>query len=138
MRIDPPSSMSGRGGAGDCDERIDTDVHCDAKAFAGGVEEIAFEFVGGSVGHGVHERVQLAVPLFQGGEEAVDFIVFAYVAHVGFGAGQRENEIFGFLLQTLVLVGDGELHAGGVKSLGDGPGDRALVGDSEDDAVTAL
>ena len=84
------------------------------------------------------ERVQLAVAFFECGEKAVDLFVFADVAHVGFGAGEREDQIFGFLLQTLVLVGDGELHAGGVKSLGDGPGDRALVGDSEDDGVTAL
>ena len=110
----------------------------DAKAFARGVDEVSFQFVGGSVGDGVHQRVQLAVALFERGEEAVDFFVFADVAHVSFGAGQREDEILGFLLQALVLVGDGQLHAGGVQSLGDRPGDGALVGDSEDDGVAAL
>src|SRR5208283_2062477 len=116
----------------------DADIERDAEAFARGVAEVSFEFVGGSVGDRVHQRVQLAVALLESGEETCNFFVFGNVAHVGFGAGQRKNEIFRFLLQTHVLVSDGELHAGGVQSLGDGPCNRALVGDSEDDGNTAL
>src|SRR5580700_4928925 len=86
----------------------------------------------------MHQRVQLAVALFERGEETGNFFVFADVAHVAFGAGQGEDQVSGFLLQALVLVGDGELHARGVQSLSDRPGDRALVGDSEDDGITAL
>src|SRR5271168_1786156 len=86
----------------------------------------------------MHQRMQLAVTFFEGGEEAVDFFVFADVAHEAFGSGQGEDEVSGFLLQALVLVGDGELHAGGVQSLSDGPGNRAFVSDSEDDGVAAL
>jgi hypothetical protein len=134
VMIDPPSSMSGAA-ARDCDQRIDAHIQRDAKAFARGVDEVSFEFVGGSVGDGMHQRVQLAVALFECDEEAVDFFVFADVAHVGFRAGEGENQVFGFLLQALVLVGDGELHAGGVQSLSDRPGDRAFIGDSEDDAL---
>ena len=82
--------------------------------------------------------MQFAVAFFQSGEEAGDFFVFRDIAHIGFGAGQRENEIFGFLLQAFILIGDGEFHAGGVQSLGDGPCDGAFVGDSEDDGGAAL
>jgi hypothetical protein len=69
----------------------------------------------------MHQRVQLPVTLFQCCEEAVDLFIFADVAHIGFSAGKREDEVFRFLLQTLVLVGDGKLHAGGVQSLSDRP-----------------
>ncbi len=82
--------------------------------------------------------MQLAVALFQRGEEAVDFFVFADIAHVAFSARQGQDEVFRFLFQAFVLVGDGELHARSVQSLRDGPGDGALVGDSENDSVTAL
>src|SRR5208282_5612173 len=126
------------GGTRDCDQRVDAHVERNAEAFARRVEEVALEFVGGGVGDRVHQRVQFAVAFFERGEEAGDVVVFRYVAHIGFGAGQGENEVPGFLLQALVLVGNGQLHAGGVQSLGDGPGNRTLVGDSEDDAGTAL
>ena len=61
----PPSSISGAAARADRDQRIDADVVGDAKAFARGVDEVAFQFLGRSVGHAVHERVQFAVALFE-------------------------------------------------------------------------
>src|SRR3982074_3372537 len=86
----------------------------------------------------MNQRMQLAVALFQRGEEAVKVFVFGNIAHVSFGAGKGQDEILRFLLQPLILVGDGQLNAGGVQSLGNRPGDGALVRDPEDNGVAAL
>src|SRR5258708_27068029 len=82
--------------------------------------------------------MQFSMAFLESGEQALDVFVLGDIAHVGLRSWQGENEVLGFQFQPLVLIGDGELHAGGVESLCDGPGDRALVGDSEDDGVTAL
>src|SRR5580692_785685 len=63
------------GGAADGDERVDADVHGGAKAFAGGVDELAAELGGGGEGDGVDEDVEPGVLVFQGGEEGVDLTI---------------------------------------------------------------
>ncbi len=136
--IDPPSSMSGAAARETAINEYTLTSMRDAEAFAGGVDELALQFFRGSVSDRVHKRMQLAVALVERGEEAADLLVFRHVAHVGFGAGQGQDQILRFLFQALVLVGDGQLHAGGVQSLGDGPRDGTLVGDSENYGVTAL
>src|SRR6202011_1695815 len=99
---------------------------------------VSLEFFSRCVGNGVNQRVELAVSFFQGREQAVDVFVLGDITHVAFGTGQGEDEVSRFLLQPRVLVRNGKLHAGGVQSLCNGPGDRALVGDSEDYGSTAL
>ena len=109
-----------------------------AEAFARSIDKVAFDILSKGVGHGVHDHVEFSKAFFERGEELVEFGVLADVAHEGLGAGQGEDEVFGFLFQAFVLVSDGELHSGGVQALGDGPRDGALVGDSEDDGVAAF
>ena len=77
----------GRGGAADGDERVDADVHGDAEALAGGVDEVAAQLVGGGEGDGVDEDVDLAVLLLDGGEDGFDLGVVGDVALEAAGAG---------------------------------------------------
>ncbi len=71
----PPSVIRGRGAAADGNQRVDADVHGDAEALAGGVDEFAAQIGGGSEGDGMDEDVELAVLLLEGGEESVDLAV---------------------------------------------------------------
>ena len=63
---------------------------------------------------------------------------FENVAHESFRARQRQNQVFGFLLQPFVLIRDGEVHSRRVQPLRNGPRDRALVRHSKDDRRAAL
>ena len=80
------------GGAGDGDERVDADVVGDAEAFAAGVDELAAQVLGGRVGDGVDEDVELAVLLLEGGEEGFDLLVVGDVALEAAGAGELVDE----------------------------------------------
>ncbi len=71
-------------------------------------------------------------------EEGVDLGVDGDVALEGLGAGEVGGELFGFALEALVLVADGEGGAGFGELLGDAPGDAALVGEAEDDGDFAF
>jgi hypothetical protein len=70
---------------------------------------------------------------FQFFEELRDFFVLRYIAHEGFRARQRQNQVFGFHLHPHVLIRNGEVRPRGVQPLRDSPRDRALVRHSEDD-----
>ncbi len=107
-------------------------------SISGAADEISLKLVGGGVSDRMDQRMQLAVALLQRGEETVNVFIFRNITHVRFGAGKGQDEIFCFLLQPLILVGDGQLNAGGVQSLGNRPGDGALVRDPEDNGVAAL
>ena len=96
------------------------------------IEEVALELGGGGEGDGVDEDVELAVLLFERGEEGVDLGVVGDVALEAGGAGKFGDEAFGFVLHALVLVADGQGCAGFVEFLGDAPGDGTLVGQPED------
>ena len=48
------------------------------------------------------------------------------------------DQVFGLLLEALILIGNRELHAGCVQALSDRPRDRALVGDAKNHTGTAL
>jgi hypothetical protein len=65
-------------------------------------------------------------------EELRNFFVFGDVAHEGFGAGEGQNQVFGFQCHAFVLIGDGQIDARRVQALRDGPCYGALVGYSED------
>ena len=97
------------------------------------VDEIALQVVGGSEGHAVHQRIELAVALFQLLEELRNLFVARDVALKGLRVRQRGDQVVGFLFQALVLVGDGQLRSGLLHLLRDRPGDAALVGHAKDD-----
>src|SRR5205085_9697763 len=77
--------------------------------------------------------VELAVARLERVEKLGDLLVVRDVALERLGAREGPDEVFGFLAQALVLIGDGQLGAGFLKPLRDRPGDGALVGDAEDD-----
>ena len=87
---------------------------------------------------GVDEDVEFAVGGFELLEDGVDVGVDGDVAAEGFGAGEIGGELFGFALEALALVADGEGGAGFGELLGDAPGDAALVGEAEDDGYFAF
>src|SRR5215472_225687 len=110
----------------------------DTKSLASGIYEVSLQFLGGGISDRVYQRMQIAVLRFQLFEEASDVFVFGDVAHIAFGARKRQDEILRFLLEALILIRNGKLHAGGMQSLSDRPGDRAFVRNSEDNGVLAL
>ena len=71
-------------------------------------------------------------------EQASDLGVIGNVALEALRAGQRFDQVLGLQRQPLVLVGEGQARTGRVQLLRDGPGDAALVGDSEDNRGTSF
>src|SRR6266496_1873637 len=127
-----------RCGTGQGNQRIDTYVVRYTKAFAGSAYEISLEFFCWRESHAVYQHVQFPVAFFELCEDPFNVLVFRNIAHEGFGAGKGQNQVFGFLLETLVLVGDRQLSARLMQSLSDRPGNASFVGDSEDDGYTAF
>jgi len=72
------------------------------------------------------------------GKRPRDILVLGNVTHEALGPRKRRDQILGFFRETLVLIGDGEVHSGGVQALGNRPGNRTLVGHSKDDRVPAF
>src|SRR3989442_12750425 len=75
--------------------------------------------------------MQLAETLLQLREDSLNVFIFRNVAPKGFRARKRQNEIFGLLLQTLVLVSNRQFGSGLMESLGDRPGNAAFIGNSK-------
>ena len=114
--------------AGERHQRVGAGIERDAKALPTGVGEFAFQVLGGSVGDAVYQRIELAIALFQLLEELRDLFVARDVALESLRVGQLRDQVGGFLLQALVLIGDGELRPGLLHLLRNGPRDAALVG----------
>ena len=100
----------------------------DAEAFAAGVDELALQILGGRVGNGVHQDVDLRVLFLERREQGCDLLVVRHVALETAGAAEFVDQILGLGAHALVLVTDGQGGAGLVKFLGDAPGNRALIG----------
>ena len=98
-----------------------------------------FQIVGGSKGHGVNEGVNLTVVLLADLlKDSGDLLVLGDVALESLRAGQAADHLFGILPKALVLICDCDLRALGVQFLGDGPGDTALVGQTENNGHAPL
>jgi len=122
----------------DRNQRVTANVMGDAEAFAAGIGEAALEVLHGRVGDAVDDAVELAVTLFEGGEELLDLGVAGDVALEALGVGESVDHVFGFPAEALVLIGDGEFCAGFLQPLGDRPGDAALIRYAEDDGGLAF
>ena len=127
----PPSVISGRAARETRNQRIGADVERDAEAFAAGVHKLALQLFGGRERDAVHQGVKLAVTRLELLEQLRDLLVAADVALERLRIGQRRDQVIGFLLQPLVLIGDGQLRARQLHLLRDGPRDAALVGDAK-------
>src|SRR5580658_8013501 len=86
----------------------------------------------------MYQHMEFPVAGFQLFEKLRDFFVLRNIAHESLCARKRENQVFRLHLHALVLISDGEVRPCRVQSLGNCPGDRALVGHSEDDRCTTL
>ena len=85
------------------------------------------------------EQVELAVEgVGDLGEHARDVLVRAHVALGDERAGDGLGEVADALLDPLALVRESQLRAALGEPPRDGPRDRALVGDSEDEAALAF
>ena len=128
----PPPVMRGAAARRDGNERIDADVVGDAEALAAGVNELAAQLSGRREGHGVDEDIELAVFLFERGEEGFNLLVVGDIALETARAGQLGDEVFGLEPHAVILIANGQGGAGLVQFLGDAPGDGTLVGQPED------
>ena len=63
----------------------------------------------------------------------IDLFVARDVALEALGPRQIGNQVRGFLRQPLVLVGDSQAHTRAMQLFGNGPGNTALVGNTEND-----
>ena len=86
----------------------------------------------------MHQNMQLVISFLKLAKQSLDFIVVGNIAHKGFRAGQRQNQVSRFLLQSLILISHCQLCAGIVQPLRDRPRNRALIGDSEHDRHTSM
>ena len=128
----PPSVMSGSGGARQRDERIGAHVVGNAERLAAGVHEFAFERGLGRERHRMQEQIQLAEFFADGFEDAGDFLVLRHVARQDERVrAKRAGEFLDVFLDAVALVGEREFRALARPRLRDGPGDGALVGDTE-------
>src|SRR5215469_3982396 len=103
----------------------------DTKALTTGRDKIALEFGHGSEPDTVHESIQFAVTLLELLEHTINLLVPGNITHERFGSGQRQDQVLRFHFHPLVLIGDSELRAGSVLSLGDSPRNAALVGETK-------
>jgi len=127
------------GRAGARDEGVGRDVQRDPEAVARRVGEAALEVARVRERDRVDEQVELAAErLGHPAERRVEALVRADVALADERARDRLREVAHGLLDALALVGERELRAAGREALGDRPGDRAPVGDAEDEAALAV
>src|SRR6266851_1493089 len=132
QRDHPAAGGHERGGAARYrNQRIDADVMRDAKTFARSVQERIFQLFRRSKPHAVHQAVQHAVSRLQFVEQSRDLIVFRHVAHESSGARHFGDQIPGFELEALVLIGNRQPPAGFVQFFRDSPRDAALVREAE-------
>src|ERR1700758_1532382 len=102
------------------------------------MQKLSCQFSCGGESNTVHKDVELAITLFELCKRAGDFFILGDVAHEALSSGKRIDQIFGFLGEALVLVRQGQVHAGGVQALRDRPGNRSFVGNAKDDGVPAF
>src|SRR6266446_3278495 len=124
--------------AGEADQGVRGDVVGDPEALARRLAEGALQIFPLSERHRVYEDVERAGLAPEGREDAGDLGVGGDVARIKQRAGKRAGQRYDVLLQPVALVREGESHPGGRERLSDGPGDRALVGDAEDDPRLAV
>ena len=131
----PPSGMSGSGGARQRDERVGAHVVGNAKRLAAGVHEFPFERGLGRERHRVQEQMQLAEFFADGFEDAGDFLVLRHIARQDERVrAELAGEFRDVFLDAVALIREREFRAFARPRLRDGPGDGALVGDTEDNS----
>jgi hypothetical protein len=102
------------------------------KAVAGGGEVLAVEVFLEGVGDAMNHEIEAAEPVFHLREDRLDLVVLRHVALEDERVLERGCQLAGVLFEPLALVGEGDPRPLLRRAAGDGPGEAALVGDSED------
>jgi hypothetical protein len=131
----PPSVMSGRAACASATSEIGAHVVGDAKRLAAGVHKFSFERGLGRERHRVQEQIQPAEFFADGFEDAGDFLVLRHVARQDERVrAKRAGEFLDVFLHAVALVREREFRALARPRLRDGPGNGALVGDTENNS----
>ncbi len=85
----------------------------------------------------VHDEIERTPGLLDGREDGIEGRGFRYVTMADDETLHFGGERLDPLLERVTLVGEGELRPGGAACLGDSPCDRAIVGDTHDEAALA-
>ena len=86
----------------------------------------------------MHHEIQAAEPTLHRLRQRVEVLVAGHVAGQDERTVQARGQLAYILLEALALVGHGQAGALARDGLGDAPGQRALVGDAEDETVLAF
>src|SRR5262249_28937642 len=109
-----------------------------AKTFTRSIEKISLQIFGESVSDAMDQNVDAFVVLLQVRGQALDFRVVVGIALKTFCAGQRGDELAGFFLKALILIGDSESGAGIGQALGNSPGNAAFICQTRYDRIASL
>ena len=132
------ASMSGSARPGAGDERVGADVEREPEAVARRVGEAALEVLRGGEGDRVDEDVEPAAERLRDLGKTASTSSSERTSHsVTSGLETVLGELAHALLDPLALVREGELRALVCEALRDRPGDRALVGDAEDERAAS-
>ena len=118
-------------------ERIRADVERHGEAPARGLDERLRQILPLGERRAVHEKIQPAAVAGHGLEHRVDLAVVADVAGQHGDALERRRQLAHVLLEPFAGVGEHDVRALSRGRLGDGPRDRPLVGDTDDQAGLA-
>ena len=131
----PPSVHERQGGVRQRDERVGAHIVGDAKRLAAGVHEFSFERGLGRERHRMQEQMQLAEFFADGFEDTGDFLVLGHVARQDERVrAKRAGEFLDVFLDAIALVREREFRALARPRLRDGPGNGALVGNTENNS----
>src|SRR5690242_133184 len=103
----------------------------DAETFPRRVDEFALQFLRRRKRHTVHNAVEHAVPRLQFLEKLCNLVVEGNIAHKSRRARQIVDQVLRFLLQALILIGDGQPPTRPVQLLRNRPRDAALIGQAK-------
>ena len=131
----PPSVHERQGGVRQRDERIGAHVVGNAKRLAAGVHKFSFERGLGRERHRVQEQIQPAKFFADGFEDAGDFLVLRHIARQDERVrAERAGKFLDVFLDAIALIREREFRALARPRLRDGPGNGALVGNTENNS----
>jgi hypothetical protein len=117
------------------DQRVRAHVERYPEPLAAGLDEWVFQLGPRCEGRAVNEEVETAELAFDVRHEIANLPVVADVTWAHQRALEARGKIADVLLEPFPLIGQGQPRAGGSSCLRNGPRNRSLVGDPDDEAV---
>src|SRR5262249_38472422 len=122
---------------GERGERVAAHQHRLGKIVRRRIQVTAAKLIFVEEGDGVHEKIERAPFRFDRRESRADSVRFGHVAVADHRPADLLRQRFDPFLQRLALMSEGELGALPMASLCDTPGERAVIGDTQDQAALA-